>query len=128
MIFAAADDGLQLLANGRRPAVTDPGIIDGTGEVQARLRRPDEDEKSKRDDVAKGQLLPPSLLRSSAVLSAQHSELTPEQQVDHAFLLVLARHPSEAERAQIAAIYDAADGDETAALERVFWVLLNTDR
>ncbi len=74
--------------------------------------------------IGMGQLLPSHYL--SLIRSLVAASLTPEQQFEHAFMVVAGRQPDKAERAQTEAIWQAADGVAVTALERIFWSLLNT--
>ena len=71
-----------------------------------------------------GRLIPVGYLRLVRALAS--SPLTPQQQVEHAVRVVLARPPQAEEVADAERIYAEAKGDSVVALERVFWVLLNS--
>jgi len=71
-----------------------------------------------------GRLLPVGYLR--LVRSLASSSLTPQQQVEHAVRVVLGRDPRDEEVADAERIHAAAKGDPVVALERVFWVLMNS--
>jgi hypothetical protein len=98
----------------------------GGGALQARLTRDQSNGSAQDEQKRRGQLLPPRLLRMVALLSSASSPLTPAEQMEHAVLLTLAREPTDKELSLVQPIYAAADGDAAAALERIFWVLLNT--
>ena len=54
------------------------------------------------------------------------TKLDRERLFDHAYLAVLGRHPRPPETAQAEAVFQAAGDDRSLALERLFWVLLNS--
>jgi hypothetical protein len=131
-LFMRSEQGLAQLADGRAPRVTYAGTEEERGNVVGLYRT---DPSSSPTDAHKtaaigvspnGQLLPTQyfvLIRRFA-----ETKLAPEQQFDHAYRVVLGRSPTPDEQALSAAILQAANGDATAATERLFWVLLNTAR
>jgi hypothetical protein len=132
VLFTRSEQGLAQLAAGRTPQVTYAGTeaerVNVLGQYPSSpSNSADGTPKSVTIGVSpNGQLLPPhyfSLIRRFA-----DQRLTPDQQFEHAYRVVLGRSPRPDEQALAAAIFQAANGDATLATERLFWVLLNTTR
>ncbi len=132
-VFAEPSRGLLGLAQGAVPRMTDHNRENAAALVNARLADGSA-LKPKRSPAAAaagfdafdspGRLVPVGYLRLVRALAS--SPLSPRQQVDHAVRVVLAREPQAEEVADAERIYAAAKGDSVVALERVFWVLLNS--
>ena len=132
-VFAEPSQGLLGLARGAVPRMTDHNHENTAALVNARLADGTA-LKPKRSPAAvavgfdafdsPGRLVPVGYLRLVRALAS--SPLTPQQQVEHAVRVVLARPPQAEEVADAERIYAEAKGDSVVALERVFWVLLNS--
>ena len=135
VLFREPQDGLGWLVQGGAPRVTNTqDAFNQSDLLGSRQRNADDFRKPKDsdkkllqpDDGTIGQLIPMSELATVRALTNQKN-LTHEQQMWHAYLLVRGREPSRAELDQAEAIYTAAKGNDVDALERIFWVLLNTE-
>ena len=125
-VFQKSTDGLSALAAGRRPQVVYAADEPNQSVTQARrMRDLDAKKRKRRRDIATGQLMPLSYLRT--VRAVAEGKLTPAQKIEHAFLMTLSRTPTEAERKQAAKIFAKNKKDDVAALEQIFWALLNTE-
>ena len=56
-----------------------------------------------------------------------HSKLRPQQQIDYLFMAALGRRPNSQELQAANALLGARKGDPVAALQDVWWVVLNTN-
>ena len=119
-IFGTANDGLDWLVAGGEPQVTNAQDVPHRLLIQG-LRSGNTSQQDTK--IRMGQLLPISHLRVARSLA--NRGLSPEQQLHHAFLMTLARPPSDRERTKAEVIFKGAQGDRIVALERIIWVLLN---
>ncbi|MCA9180064.1 MAG: DUF1549 domain-containing protein, partial [Planctomycetales bacterium] len=133
VLFQDASQGLDWLVQGGKPRVTNPedaghqpDLLGSRQQDASAYRKPGERAKAIQPEGAIGQLMPMAELVAVRALTNQQN-LTPEQQMWHAYLLVSGREPTRAELEQAKAIYEAAKGKEVDALERIVWVLLNTN-
>jgi hypothetical protein len=128
-LFALPNQGLDRLAAGEVPhvkydeAVAQHAPIFGIAPSDFSSGSP---EATTIGTLPPGQLLPSHILSLIRALDAQ--SLTREQKFEHAFHVVLGRRPTGRELASAEAIFTAAGNDPIAAMERVYWALLNTRR
>jgi len=130
VLFPAPQDGLAWLARGGVPQFTSMPNDEERGAWIGLRQRDFENQRKSRDSssvqpaTAVGQLLPASQLRLVRSLTTS-GKLDARAQVEHAFLVMRGRRPTEAELAEATAIYAAAADNAVTALERVFWSLAN---
>jgi hypothetical protein len=131
VLFRQPEEAMSWLAQGRVPQVT------STETEEDRLmiagRRNQDLASQPGDATAFGANNPMGQLLTSTQLHLVRSltnpgKLTPAQQLEHAFRVVLGRAPTAEELQRGESIYQAADGNAVVALERVFWALMNTGR
>ena len=129
VLFSGARQGLDQLVAGNSPQVTYSNDDAERRDLIA-LRYGDPQSPASDSGISSsdrmGQLLPSHYLSLISALAA--GGMSEEQQFEHAYRVVLGRAPRADEQAQAAAIYKAAEGNSVTALERIFWVLLNSSK
>jgi hypothetical protein len=129
ILFAQSAQGIAQLIAGQVPPLTYVETEAERGSILGQQLAPPVNAAESPSNLgarAQGQLLPPHYY--SLIRQFSERRLSAEDQVEHAFLSVLGRRPTESERSQAEQLFDGNETDSTAASERLFWVLLNTAR